>query len=76
MFSHINRENAPVHAPHTPAGKMFPQTPFKVPLNDENTASQHPKMGGVKRNLFTSNDPSQFITPIGCYPFSPTTSNL
>ena len=66
-----NKENAVLHAPghgkanpKTPGpGKMVAaKTPFKIPLNDENTTVL-PKTG--RRTLFAGKDPSQFVTPVG-----------
>ncbi|KAF8252620.1 hypothetical protein K440DRAFT_657829 [Wilcoxina mikolae CBS 423.85] len=65
-----NKENVVLHAPQagrahpkTPApGKMATKTPFKIPLNDENTTAL-PKTG--KKTLFAGRDPSQFVTPAG-----------
>ncbi|KAF8538520.1 hypothetical protein BDD12DRAFT_806052 [Trichophaea hybrida] len=64
------KENFVLHAPQagkahpkTPApGKMATKTPFKIPLNDENTTAL-PKTG--KKTLFVGRDPSQFTTPAG-----------
>jgi len=65
-----NKENIVLHAPQpgkanpkTPApGKMATKTPFKIPLDDENSTVL-PKTG--KKGIFAGKDPSQFVTPVG-----------
>lgn len=65
-----NKENAVLHAPghgkanpKTPGpAKMAAKTPFKIPLNDENTTLLA-KTG--KKTAFVGRDLPQFVTPVG-----------
>ena len=57
------------HSSKTPATKA-PKTPFKVPLNDENTFTKGAKGDGKSNLLLTAKqggkpDASAFVTPAG-----------